>query len=31
VPIPYPRHLEQAALPQAQKIVAAAKAALGRM
>jgi pyruvate/2-oxoglutarate/acetoin dehydrogenase E1 component len=30
VPIPYPRHLEQAALPQAPKIVAAAKAALGR-
>ncbi len=30
VPIPYPRHLESAALPQAPKIVAAAKAALGR-
>lgn len=30
VPIPYPRHLEQAALPQAPKIVVAAKAALGR-
>lgn len=30
VPIPYPRHLENAALPQAAKIVAAAKAALGR-
>jgi pyruvate/2-oxoglutarate/acetoin dehydrogenase E1 component len=30
VPIPYPRHLEQAAIPQASKIVAAAKAALGR-
>jgi pyruvate/2-oxoglutarate/acetoin dehydrogenase E1 component len=30
VPIPYPRHLENAALPQAPKIVAAAKAALGR-
>jgi pyruvate/2-oxoglutarate/acetoin dehydrogenase E1 component len=30
VPIPYPRHLETAALPQAPKIVAAAKAALGR-
>jgi len=30
VPIPYARHLEQAALPQAPKIVAAAKAALGR-
>jgi pyruvate dehydrogenase E1 component beta subunit/2-oxoisovalerate dehydrogenase E1 component len=30
VPIPYPRHLEQAALPQVAGIVAAAKAALGR-
>ena len=30
VPIPYPRHLENAALPQAPKIVAAAKSALGR-
>ncbi len=30
VPIPYPRHLESAALPQVAKIVAAAKAALGR-
>ncbi|MDH6258451.1 alpha-ketoacid dehydrogenase subunit beta [Bradyrhizobium sp. BR13661] len=30
VPIPYPRHLETAALPQAPKIVAAAKAALSR-
>jgi pyruvate/2-oxoglutarate/acetoin dehydrogenase E1 component len=30
VPIPYPRHLEQAAIPQTPKIVAAAKAALGR-
>jgi pyruvate/2-oxoglutarate/acetoin dehydrogenase E1 component len=30
VPIPYPRHLEAAAIPQAPKIVAAAKAALGR-
>jgi pyruvate dehydrogenase E1 component subunit beta len=30
VPIPYPRHLETAALPQAPKIVAAAKAVLGR-
>ena len=30
VPIPYPRHLENAALPQATKIVAAAKAALAR-
>src|SRR5512146_2286654 len=30
VPIPYPRHLENAAIPQAPRIVAAAKAALGR-
>ena len=30
VPIPYPRHLENAAIPQAPKIVAVAKAALGR-
>jgi 2-oxoisovalerate dehydrogenase E1 component len=30
VPIPYPRHLENAAIPQAAKIVAAAKTALGR-
>jgi pyruvate dehydrogenase E1 component beta subunit/2-oxoisovalerate dehydrogenase E1 component len=30
VPIPYPQHLEQAALPQAATITAAAKAALGR-
>jgi pyruvate/2-oxoglutarate/acetoin dehydrogenase E1 component len=30
VPIPYPRHLEQAALPQPETIVAAAHAALGR-
>ena len=30
VPIPYPHHLENAAIPQAPKIVAAAKAALGR-
>lgn len=30
VPIPYARHLENAAIPQASKIVAAAKAALGR-
>jgi len=30
VPIPYPAHLEYAAIPQAPKIVAAAKAALGR-
>ena len=30
VPIPYARHLEQAAIPQPEKIIAAAKAALGR-
>ncbi len=30
VPIPYPRHLENAAIPQMPKIVAAAKSALGR-
>ena len=30
VPIPYPRHLEDAAIPQVPKIVAAAKTALGR-
>jgi 2-oxoisovalerate dehydrogenase E1 component len=30
VPIPYPRHLEQAAIPQAAKIVAAAKVAIGQ-
>ena len=30
VPIPYPRHLEKAAIPQVPKIVAAAKTALGR-
>ena len=30
VPIPYPRHLEEAAIPQTAKIIAAAKAALGR-
>ncbi len=30
VPIPYPAHLESAAIPQADKIVAAAKAALGK-
>jgi len=30
VPIPYPRHLEIAAIPQVPKIVAAAKIALGR-
>lgn len=29
VPIPYPRHLEQAALPQATAIVAAVKASMG--
>jgi pyruvate/2-oxoglutarate/acetoin dehydrogenase E1 component len=29
VPIPYPRHLENAAIPQTLKIVAAAKATLG--
>lgn len=30
IPIPYPRHLENAAIPQAPKVVAAAKTALGR-
>jgi pyruvate dehydrogenase E1 component beta subunit len=30
VPIPYAKHLEEAALPQPEKIVTAAKAALGR-
>ena len=30
VPIPYPRHLENAAIPQTPKIVAAAKAVLAR-
>ena len=30
VPIPYPRHLEEAALPQVPKIVAAARATIGR-
>jgi pyruvate/2-oxoglutarate/acetoin dehydrogenase E1 component len=30
VPIPYPRHLEAAAIPQVPKIVAAAKAVAGR-
>ena len=30
VPIPYPHHLEEAALPQADKIVAAVKTILGR-
>ncbi|MEZ0368875.1 MAG: alpha-ketoacid dehydrogenase subunit beta [Candidatus Sericytochromatia bacterium] len=31
VPIPYPRHLEEAALPQVDKIVAAAKEVLGHV
>ncbi|MCJ9428845.1 alpha-ketoacid dehydrogenase subunit beta [Kordiimonas marina] len=30
VPIPYPKHLEDAALPQVDRIIAAAKLALGR-
>jgi pyruvate dehydrogenase E1 component beta subunit/2-oxoisovalerate dehydrogenase E1 component len=30
VPIPYPRHLEEAALPQPPGIVAATRAVLGR-
>jgi pyruvate dehydrogenase E1 component beta subunit len=30
VPIPYAKHLEEAALPQPDKIVAAAKAAVGK-
>ena len=30
VPVPYPRHLENAAIPQVSKIVAATKAAFGR-
>jgi pyruvate dehydrogenase E1 component beta subunit len=30
VPIPYPKHLEEAALPQTPKIVAAAKAVMGK-
>lgn len=30
VPIPYPRHLEQASIPQPEGIAAAARAALGR-
>jgi len=30
VPIPYPRHLEQAAIPRPEKIVAMAKALMGR-
>jgi pyruvate dehydrogenase E1 component beta subunit len=29
VPIPYPRHLEEAALPQPEKIVAAARGLFG--
>jgi pyruvate dehydrogenase E1 component beta subunit len=29
VPIPYPRHLEQAALPQPETVAAAAKATVG--
>jgi len=29
VPIPYPHHLEQAAIPQPEKIVAMAKALMG--
>jgi len=29
VPLPYPEHLEQAALPQMADIVAAARAAVG--
>ena len=29
VPMPYPRHLEEAALPQAERIVAAARRAVG--
>jgi pyruvate dehydrogenase E1 component beta subunit len=29
VPIPYARHLEEAALPQAEKIIATVKALLG--
>ena len=31
VPIPYPHHLEEAALPQPAAIIAAAKASLGRL
>ena len=31
VPIPYPKHLEDAAIPQTPKIVAAAKTLLGRL
>jgi 2-oxoisovalerate dehydrogenase E1 component len=30
VPIPYPKHLEDAAIPQVPGIVAAAKAQMGR-
>ena len=30
IPIPYPKHLEEAAIPQVPSIVAAARAALGR-
>ena len=30
VPIPYARHMEEAALPQAAKIVAAVRALMGR-
>lgn len=30
VPIPYPAHLEQAALPQPERIVAAALRTMGR-
>jgi pyruvate dehydrogenase E1 component beta subunit/2-oxoisovalerate dehydrogenase E1 component len=30
VPIPYPKHLEDSAIPQVDKIVQAAKAVLGR-
>ena len=30
VPIPYARHLEEAAIPQVPRIVAAAKSVLGR-
>jgi pyruvate dehydrogenase E1 component beta subunit/2-oxoisovalerate dehydrogenase E1 component len=31
VPIPYARHLEEAAIPQADRIIAAAKSVLGRL
>lgn len=31
VPIPYPRHLEEAALPQCEEIIAAARSLLGRV